>query len=259
MTRRQKLRISYVLTDFLTANIAFVLFDICRFYLQFPATRGFTLGSFLLNWKLLLEQGLIPLFVLGVYAVSGFYNEPERRSRITELITTALSAVVVTLAIYFTLLVNDVGLAKIAHYKLLGILFGLFFVVAYIGRYIITTGLFHSIRRGNLRFNTVIIGNSPRSRKVAQQLVRTQSLYGYNIVGYVPVVGESTGPGDVSLLSFDDLRRLVDDGAISDVIIALENEDNERTVLAVMNRLYEFDISIKVAAEQMNEIIDGKL
>lgn len=257
MTRRQKLRTSYVLTDFLTANIAFVLFDICRFYLQFPTTRGFTLGSFLLNWKLLLEQGLIPFFVLGVYAISGFYNEPERRSRITELITTALSAVVVTLAIYFTLLVNDVGLAKIAHYKLLGILFGLFFVVAYIGRYIITTGLFHSIRRGNLRFNTVIIGNSPRSRKVAQQLVRTQSLYGYNIVGYVPVVGESTGPGDVSLLSFDDLRRLVDDGAISDVIIALENEDNERTVLAVMNRLYEFDISIKVAAGSFSYLTSG--
>lgn len=257
MTRRQKLRTAYVLTDFLTANITFVLFDICRFYLQYPDTRGFTLLSFLLNWKLLLEQGLIPLFVLAVYALSGFYNDPERRSRITELITTAISAVIVTLAIYLALLINDVGLAKIAHYKLLAILFGLFFVVTYIGRYIITTALFHRIRRGNVRFNTVIIGNSPRSRKVAQQLVRTQSLYGYNIVGFVPIVGESTGPGDVDLLDFEDLRRLVNSRSITDVIIALEDEDNEQTVLAVMNRLFEFDISIKVAAGSFSYLTSG--
>lgn len=254
--RRRKIRTAYILTDFLTANIVFLLFDICRYFMQNLAER-FTLDSFLLNWKILLEQGLIPLFVLMVYGISGFYNEPERRSRITELITTALSAIVVSLVIYLMLLVNDMGLAKVGHYKMIVILFGLFFVVTYIGRYIITTSLFNRIRRGNLRFNTVIVGNSPRSRKVAQSLVRTQSLYGYNIVGFMPVVGESIGAGDVRLLNFEDLRKLVDDHAISDVIIALENDDDERTVLSVMNRLFEFDISIKVAAGSFSYLTSG--
>lgn len=82
--------------------------------------------NFLTNSKILLEQGLFPLVVLGVYAISGFYNDPERRSRITELITTFLSAAVVSLLIYFSLMINDIGLVKVAHYKFLAILFGLF-------------------------------------------------------------------------------------------------------------------------------------
>ena len=246
-----------MLTDFITANIAFLLFDICRYFLIEFAQFNSHFYNFLTNSKILLEQGLFPLVVLGVYAISGFYNDPERRSRITELITTFLSAAVVSLLIYFSLMINDIGLVKVAHYKFLAILFGLFFIITYLGRYIITTRLFRSIRRGNVRFNTVIIGNSQRSRKVAQQLIRTQSLYGYNIIGFVPVVGESTGYGDVPLLSIDDLKRLVAEGAISDVIIALEQEDNEQTVLAVMNRLFALDISIKVAAGSFSYLPSG--
>lgn len=257
MTRQQKIRTAYVLTDFITANIAFLLFDICRYFLIEFAQFNSHFYNFLTNSKILLEQGLFPLVVLGVYAISGFYNDPERRSRITELITTFLSAAVVSLLIYFSLMINDIGLVKVAHYKFLAILFGLFFIITYLGRYIITTRLFRSIRRGNVRFNTVIIGNSQRSRKVAQQLIRTQSLYGYNIIGFVPVVGESTGYGDVPLLSIDDLKRLVAEGAISDVIIALEQEDNEQTVLAVMNRLFDLDISIKVAAGSFSYLSSG--
>lgn len=237
-----------MVVDFITANIAFLLFDICRFYMSNTHTLWHNLGAFLGNRTLVTEQVLIPIFMVGIYTLSGFYNEPERRSRIAELITTFLSAIAPTILIYFVLLINDIGIRKIEHYKLILTLFGLLFVITYIGRFIVTTRLFRSIRRGQIRFNTVIIGNSRRARKVAQRLVRSQSIYGYNIFGYVPVAGESSAPGEVPLLNFNDLRRLVNENQISDVIIALQDEDNEQMVLNVMNQLFQFNVKIKVAA-----------
>lgn len=257
MKRSSQQRWRYIAVDFLTANISFFVFDICRYYLNSIPVGCTSLADFLLFPKLIIEQLLIPLLVLVIYGISGFYNDPERRSRISELITTFLSAIIVSLLIYFGLLVNDVVLKKTDHYELLILLFSIFLIITYTGRYIETTILYRSIRRGNLSFDTVIIGNSPRARKVAQQLVRTQSLYGYNILGYVPIKGETQAQGNVTLIDFNDLKDLVDKKKVSDVIIVLQDEDNEQTVLQVMNRLFEFDVKIKVAAGKFSYLTSG--
>lgn len=257
MERRQRLRLTYILVDLLTANVAFLLFDICRYCMLGSEVTAIRLVLYLLTPKLILEQLLLPMIAVCVYGISGFYNNPEQRSRISELISTFLSSLFLGIVFYFGLLVNDVGYRKMDHYLMVGCLCGIYFVVTYIGRYIVTTALFREIRRGNIRFNTVIIGNSRRARKVAQQLVRTQSLYGYNIMGYVPVAGESSAPGEVPLLSIEDLKSLVDNKRISDIVIALQDENNEHTVLAVMNILFRFDVRIKVAAGSFSYLTSG--
>lgn len=248
MNRRNKLRTTYIIVDYITANIVFLLFDICRFYMSDTKMQWGQLTSFLGNSTLVTEQALIPMLMVGIYTLSGFYNEPERRSRIAELITTFLSAAALTILIYLGLLINDFGMHKIQHYKIILVMFSLIFVITYIGRFIVTTLLFRSIRRGEICFNTVIIGNSRRARKVAQRLVRTQSIYGYNICGYVPIEGEISAPGEVPLISFSDVEKMVDEKRISDVIVALQDENDEQMVLNVMNQLFRFNVSIKVAA-----------
>ncbi|MDE6803754.1 MAG: sugar transferase, partial [Muribaculaceae bacterium] len=72
-TRRQRIR--YVLCDLFTSAIAFLLFNIYRYYaLDLPT--GNSLGGFLGSQQLVLEQVLVPVGMLGVYWLSCYYNRP---------------------------------------------------------------------------------------------------------------------------------------------------------------------------------------
>ena len=64
-------RLLYMTSDLVTTSIAFLLFDISRFYIlnnEIPSTESVI--GYLTQPKLILEQILIPLSLLGVYWLS---------------------------------------------------------------------------------------------------------------------------------------------------------------------------------------------
>ena len=78
----------YILSDFISASVAWLLFNILRYevfaidegadslldYLQYPGVLG--------------GQVVIPLFWLVLYYFSGYYNKPFGKARLTELFST---------------------------------------------------------------------------------------------------------------------------------------------------------------------------
>lgn len=79
-------------------------FDMVRFYTLKSESVGFnTLQSFLTSTPLVIEQILLPLMMLCVYAVSGYYNLPFQKSRLQEFFATALNSGVNTILIFFRL------------------------------------------------------------------------------------------------------------------------------------------------------------
>ena len=73
-------RLKYVASDFVTTSVSFFLFNICRYHiLHNELPSSWSLSEFLSLPKLLWEQALIPVAMLAVYWLSGYYNRPFER------------------------------------------------------------------------------------------------------------------------------------------------------------------------------------
>ena len=108
MTRERQQRLKYVLGDYVSSFVAWETYNCIR-YLMNATHGGFkSLGQFLSSTNVLLGCLFFPLLMMGVYWLSGYYNDVIRKSRLQEVFTTFWSAVVNTLLIFFLALINDV-------------------------------------------------------------------------------------------------------------------------------------------------------
>lgn len=128
----------YILSDFISASVAWLLFNILRYevfaidegadslldYLQYPGVLG--------------GQVVIPLFWLVLYYFSGYYNKPFGKSRLTELFSTFITVLIGTVFVFFALLLDDIPRSIDIYYKLFFGMFGLQFFITYIPRLLIT-------------------------------------------------------------------------------------------------------------------------
>ncbi len=121
---KQKWR--YVACDYVTSLIAFFLFNIWRCKLL---SLENDIREFVLSGKLIAEELTVPLGMLGIYWLSGYYNLPFGKSRLQELATTFFSSLVNSGLIYFVLLINDQTGERLIKYELLGVLVILHFAV----------------------------------------------------------------------------------------------------------------------------------
>ncbi|MBD5346266.1 MAG: exopolysaccharide biosynthesis polyprenyl glycosylphosphotransferase [Bacteroides sp.] len=151
----RRLRIVSVATDWFSTSVAWLLFDVARFGLL---SVGYaTLGGFLLAQKVMAGQILFPVAMLGVYWLSGYYNNPLRRSRLSELGMTAVSALAGTLGVLLLMLLNDLTDALTDDYLLLCTLFGLLLVIVYVPRSVITTVVLHRFSDGRLAWRAAMV------------------------------------------------------------------------------------------------------
>jgi exopolysaccharide biosynthesis polyprenyl glycosylphosphotransferase len=235
------------------ANIAFLLFNVSRFYLLETRLEYTSLEAFICDPKLILEQIAIPMIILITYALSGYYNRPFIRSRIQSLITTFTSSIVNTAIIYLGLLANETMLEKYLHYEMVLILFSLLLIITYFGRFLLTSYTFKMIRLKKWRFNTIIVGNSRVARSLADRLAKSQSIYGYHTVGFVPVNGENNVNDSHQTYTIEDLPTVIAEKNIVQVVIALEKNDEKR-ILDIVNKLYSLEVPLKVAVENFTHL-----
>ncbi|MDE6508625.1 MAG: hypothetical protein K2K99_00265, partial [Muribaculaceae bacterium] len=130
-------------------------------------------------------QMLFPVMMLVIYWLSGYYNNPNERSRAQELLTTLGSALTGALVIFFLAVVNDLEFRRRVAIELVGILAILFFLLVYAGRSIITLSTVRSIHRRNRFKPVVMIGDDPESRSLAAKINGLPRGMGLKIVAFV--------------------------------------------------------------------------
>lgn len=226
-----------------------MLFNVYRYYHIPTAMQTGSLSRYLLNGKLLLEDLTLPLFLLFIYWLSGYYNNPFNRSRLQEFYTTVASAFVNTLLIYLMLLTNDQIAFASSNYAMLATLFALLLSLTYLGRWLITSRRFLKIKENKWIFRTIIIGSADKAAQETRQLRSTLAQLGYSVCGYVLI----DRPGEKEFLgkpvySFDELKKVCDDGKISQIILALPSTTDE-TVLQYLKRLFLLNIPVKIAPD----------
>ena len=241
--------IRYVAVDWASGCIAFFLFNIIRYYLLAEGMNGFSdLWAYLFSTKLIIEQAVVPVGMLGIYWLSGYYNTPFGKSRLQELVTTVFSAMLNTVIIYLVLLINDQTGRRIINYELIVILFGLFFLLPYFFRLPITLYAIRHFKQHQWDFRVIVIGNSTAARKAGERLMKGPSRVSYEILGYVDIGGENNVEDGAKVFSFEEMESLAKEGKVDQIIIAPQSYD-EAKVLKILYRLFPLDIPVKISPD----------
>lgn len=254
-TARQRLR--YVVSDLIAGFVAFFIFNIVRFFLLHGSQSPDVMWNFVLQPKLIVETILVPISMLGIYWLSGYYNLPFGKSRLQEFLVTFFSSIINTILIYLVLLINDQTGRRTVNYELILSLFGLLFAFCYVGRILITAFASRHFKAHQWEFRALIIGASSTAHKTAKRLVEGPSRVGYTIVGFVKIPGEElpVGPNN-RYYSLEDVETVCRAYNVDQLIISQKNY-NEEKVLNLLYHLFSLGIPIKIMPDTFSFITSG--
>ena len=239
----------YILSDFISASVAWLLLNILRYevfaidegadslldYLQYPGVLG--------------GQVVIPLFWLVLYYFSGYYNKPFGKSRLTELFSTFITVLIVTVFVFFALLLDDIPRSIDIYYKLFFGMFGLQFFITYIPRLLITQSGMRKIKNREWAMKVLIIGAGGKAVRIAHDLYRL----GYDICGFVSEDERTPVKADRNqvLGTVEDIPVLMEKENVDEIVLAVESKNN-KALLGILYSLYRYKRPIKVLADRFN-------
>lgn len=254
MISKVKQRLRYIAVDLVTANIVILLFDIMRFYTLPHENIGyFTLKGFLSYHVLLLEQIFLPLLLVLVYGISGFYNEPFRRSRIQEFFTTALTQITNTLFIYFALLTNQATSLRATNILMLLSLYMLLVTVTFVGRWIVTDAMMKRFRSGRSHYNVVVGGLPEATCELAESIRAKSSRTGMHFAGFIADEGTANHyPKEEKVFTLSDLQQLPSSD-INEIMLAV-NGLSEKQILRELHKLIPLGVPIKIKPDSISAL-----
>ena len=239
----------YILSDFISASVAWLLFNILRYevfaidegadslldYLQYPGVLG--------------GQVVIPLFWLVLYYFSGYYNKPFGKSRLTELFSTFITVLIGTVFVFFALLLDDIPRSIDIYYQLFFGMFGLQFFITYIPRLLITQSGMRKIKNREWAMKVLIIGAGGKAVRIAHDLYRL----GYDICGFVSEDERTPVKADRNqvLGTVEDIPVLMEKENVDEIVLAVESKNN-KALLGILYSLYRYKRPIKVLADRFN-------
>lgn len=247
--KKSRQAVKYILSDFLSASVAWLLFNLLRFVVFTSSGEVLLLGDYLMYPWIIVGQFIIPVFWLILNYFSGYYNNPYGKSRLVELFSTFVTALFGTIIIFFVLVLNDIPRTTSVYYKLFGGLFGLQFVLTYIPRLLITQNGLKKIKSREWAQNVLILGAGERAVKMAADLHRV----GYNIYGFVreddrtPVLAKQ----EEVLGNIGDIPVLMERQEVDEIVLAAETNNNN-VLLGILYSLYRYKCPVKVMADRLN-------
>lgn len=251
------MRARYVIMDLVTSAFAFFVFNQARYVLMNIRETGITLHEYLISDKLIVEQIALPILMLGIYWLSGYYNKPFGKSRLQEASQTLASAILNTFIIYMALLINDQVPSRYVNYEIFLLLFGLLFSITYAGRLLLTQTSIHNLKQRRWSFNTVIIGNSDDALATADRLNRTQAKLGYNIIGHIPVEGENSSARPHSTITRSQFDALCRKENVDQLIIVPQEGTSEKRILSILYDYFPSGVPIKIRPSSMAFLTSG--
>lgn len=246
MISESRQRLNYVFADFISTNIAWFLFNILRFYSLGDHSGYSSLYSLLTSTTPVVGQVVFPVMMLGIYYLSGYYNQVFFKSRLQEIINTFTTAFIGMLLIYFIAIINDDINDRLQEYELMAILLGLLFGVVYIFRFGITQVASRKIHNREWAFNTLIIGTSQNAVKLEEKLRTAEKSMGYNIIGYIEPCEEHLGRTlNLPVYPISELPQLCKDLNIKNLIITPHRHGMKATT-SMINKLFPLDLPMLI-------------
>ena len=228
MNKRKLTRI-YFLADWLASVIAWTLFYFFRkahedLYINYweRITNSFSTPSF---W---LGVVFIPISWLILHAVTGAYEKVYMKSRLKELGQTFFITLLGVVILFFVVILDDEVASYKSYYQSFIALFTFQFALTYLPRVIITTTVIQRIRHKKIGFNTIIVGSNDNACAICKEIEDEVKPSGRRLIGFVNVYDKSEyklGEFLPHLGSYLDIKRIVQENEVEEVIIAIERSE----------------------------------
>ena len=252
--------IKYLISDYFTSVVAWLLFYLFR--------KNFIEYSFEIGWteifkdeKFWLGTTLVPLGWIFLNASIGLYSNVFKKSRLKEIGVVLLSCIIGALVLFFLLVLDDTNYSYTSYYKSILFLFLIQFILNSFFRFLITSITAKKIHRGSIGFPTLIIGSNKRAESLFLELKNAKKSAGYKIVGFVNLI---EGGKDFILSKHTkhlgatkDLRAIIKENKIEEIIIAIESKEHE-VIQLLMMQLQDFNVSVKIIPD-MYSILTGQV
>ncbi|MBU6323958.1 MAG: sugar transferase [Bacteroidetes bacterium] len=255
MNRKRQI-LKYLLSDFISALAAWWLFFLFRKDFIESAKHGYSIqvGD---DANLMLGLLLLPSCWLLFYALSGYYQDILRRSRIREFWRTLVSTTIGGLAVFFVLILDDSVADYRDYYRSLMVFWSLHFVFTVSGRLLIAGALIRKIQKRRLGFPTLLVGSGPAAARLFRELDEAPRSEGFQFVGYVRLGSEPVATFHRPLPELGLAERLpefINQLGIEEVIIAVEEEEHQ-DVPALVNMLQNEFVRLKILPDAFSMVV----
>ncbi|HIT15456.1 MAG TPA: sugar transferase [Candidatus Avimuribaculum pullicola] len=256
-TRTQ--RLAYQISDFLMSNLAMAIYNIVRYYLlqDLITQQGFkSLCAFLSDNMVILGQVCFPVAMMGIYWLSGYYNNVYRKSLLQEATTTFASTFVCMIMVYFVALINDTVIDHFLNYEILLALWVILLACVYPLRLIITMHEKRLIAQSQIEFPALIIGCDSKAQKFATELGNLKDKLGYSVTGFVNINNDNNAPtqiGGLPVHNFNEIETVCKQRGITDLIVVPQGKDMDN-ILHTLNRLFPFNLPVKLLSDEKTDL-----
>lgn len=218
---------------------------------------GFRYEFLLPEYNARIVYPLIPFFWLLLHWTSGYYNTVWYKSRLSEFIATLLTTIVGSLILFFAIIIDDPVSDYTAYLASLLTLMGLQFVFTYTARIIITSSTEARIKRGEIGFNTIVLGVGSKAAKLYSDLNSTPKSTGFMVKGFVRMLPSTVAavPENMIIGERKDIKNLISTLDIKELIIATENI-TEKEVYSIIGVVGNTGVKIKFIPTQY-QLITG--
>lgn len=259
MAKNQRKQIAYyVIADAIAATLAYTL--LYSFRKSIIETERFGVDS--LPWDEQYSVGVVftTVFWLSIYAISGFYRDIYRRSRLFEIFQTFNTSLAGSIAIFFVLILDDIVVDYSDYYESFTLYFGGMFLFTAVFRFILSSRTNRRIQARKIWFNTLLIGSNENAVKLYNEINSLRNTTGNKFVGFVSVDEkiEFLVEKDLPLLgNYKHVAQLIVDHDIEEVLIAVESSEHKK-LEDIINFMEECDVKIKMIPDTY-DIIVGKV
>ncbi len=257
MKNQQRINIAwYVISDYIMAALAWACFYWIRKY--FLGEDLFIRAGLQNDTRFWLGNLLIPTGWLGLYSLVGSYHSLYGKSRLNELIITTVCCSIGTVILFFFLLLDDAKGDYTYYYKAFFSLFALNLIFQFSGRMVLLSLAKNQLIRGQVWFNTLLIGNRDAASKVFMEISRNQNWLGYRFSGYLSPDGTDGMQNMIECLgTTDELEDIIEEKKVDQVILALEKTHSDQ-VEQLLHRLNQKNVVVKMVPDTI-DILAGSV
>ena len=243
MSDRKKNITWYIISDYIFSVITLTLF-------------ANTIQSSEINNGLFLTILSISCGWILFYAFAGSYHRSlYEKSRLNELTSTLVFTF--TGCLLLALLPIDFGMNTTG---LFIIYFFLQFGFIFMGRSLLLYRVKKALVKGDIFFNTLIVGNNAHAVKLYKELNKNFSYLGFKTLGFITETNETRNGLSKwipHLGSIQQLNQVIDQYQIEKVILSLDKKQNQLTE-ELVNQLAQKDVDIKLVPDTL-DILSGSV
>ena len=254
MALQNKIHIGwYIGSDFAAAGLTWLAGCILRARLVGEHTGTSALVSHPVT---LYGMLFVPLAWIIFCFLAGSYNSLYKKSRLSEMASAILLSAIGGTVFSFCLLLNTNG-QHMSHIYFTFWYVCLLSVITCTGRIILLSLIRIQLKKGDVVFNTVLVGDTSKSVQLYKETRRQLLSAGYRYKGYISDNRNGLARHLDYFGTLQEIEEIIDARQIDLVVVALDKSQKDE-VESVIKRLGEKDVEIKIVPS-MIDILSGSI